>query len=278
MFNYKSDAIHQPLPPSLSEKYCGSWNARLSNLGISFSNFQGNIMSVMSVIPSVGVSDLKSSAEKTNYDRIARLLYRGGKALLKEKFDSIHPPSMLPIILQHPVTRSFLPHLYQNEYQRLYPSPGVYGKSEDFDITLLFKLLRSICSLPTPGSGWNCCPISSDQTVSDDITRIKFYRNEICHTKNMEIDDANFLHLWGEIRSALVRLAKSISAETEKKWQSAIDHFLTAPLTPDDERNIQELNAWYFQDKDVKKGLEEVRKELEDMKVAFNDCGMILYN
>lgn len=229
----------------------------------------------MSVISSVDLSDLKSSAEKTNYDRIARLLYRGGKTLLKETFDSIHPPSMLPAVLQHPVTKDSLPFLYKDEIQRLYPSPGKYGKSEDFDITLLFKLLRSICYLPAPASGWNSCPISSDQTVSDDIARIRFYRNEICHTKDMEINDANFLHLWGEIRRALVRLAKSISAEMEKKWQSAIDNFLTAPLTPDDERNIHELKEWYFQDKEVKKELEEVKRKLEDMKVALNDCGMI---
>ena len=31
--------------------------------------------------------------------------------------------------------------------QSLYPSQGVYGNSTDFDISLIFKLLRTICNL-----------------------------------------------------------------------------------------------------------------------------------
>ena len=236
----------------------------------------------MSVTTSLNTADLllAPTTGKANFDRIARLLVCGGKDLLREVFDSIHPPSMLPVVLNHPLTKSQLYWLNQQEQKRLYPSPGAYGKSVEFDITLLYKLLKTICNLPTPAhTGWNNCPNPSDRSLSADLARIRFYRNEICHSiNNMEIDDANFLFYWGEISGAIVRMAKSISADKEHEWKTAIDKFLKDPLTPDDDRNIQELSAWYYQDVEVKKEVEGLKREFQDMKMSvdtLSSAGMI---
>ena len=67
------------------------------------------------------------------------------RALLKEKFDSIHSPPNLSAVLSNPVIRTQLQTLRTNrvlthpEWKSLYnPSgTGTYGKSADFDISLL---------------------------------------------------------------------------------------------------------------------------------------------
>ena len=85
------------------------------------------------------------------------------RALLKEKFDSIHPPPNLPAVLSNPVIKTQLQTLRTNrvlthpEWKSLYnPSgTGTYRKSTDFDISSLCKLLREIYSLTAPATGWD---------------------------------------------------------------------------------------------------------------------------
>ena len=89
---------------------------------------------------------------KEHFQRITRLLISGGTSLLREIFDSMCLPRDLPTILSTPATKRKLKTTYLSIPQRqcLNPSPGVYGKPEDFDITLLFRLLRSISLQPHP--------------------------------------------------------------------------------------------------------------------------------
>ena len=147
----------------------------------------------------------------------------------------------------------------------------MYGKSTDFDITLIFRLLRTICNLtPPPGPrGWDDLPNSSDHSLEADLVRIKYYRNEVYgHSKTMEITDTEFDDLWGKISETLIRIAARISREKEDEWEKSIGGFLLNVLTPEEERYIEELNMWYKQDMDVKS---EVEKLKEEFKTKMDD-------
>ena len=136
--------------------------------------------------------------------------------ILREIFDKIHPPKDLPTILNDPAIKSQLAaaRITKPQWDCLYPSPGTYGKSEDFDVTLLFKLLRTICNLHPPASGWDDLPASADHSLTADLARIKYYRNTVYGHVNqrMEIRNEEFQLLWQEIREALLRIARSISS------------------------------------------------------------------
>ena len=220
---------------------------------------------------------LRSTSIKANFHRLTRLLMRGGVQLLRETLDSFHSPADLPLKLADPRIQAQLnrARLTRTERDCLYPSPGVYGESNDFDITLIFKLFRTICSLtPPPGlRGWDDLPNDSDHTLAADLVRIKYYRNEIYgHRPAMEISDIDFIRLWEEIREALLRIATNISPAKRDEWEKSIDDLLRKPLTPDEERYIEELETWYMQDMDLKneflklkQGLrEELREELRE--------------
>ena len=156
---------------------------------------------------------LGSTNEKANFQRLTRLLMRGGVTLLREKFDSIYPPTYLPIKLGDPAVQTQLrsARLTRPEWNCLYPSPGVYGKSSDFDITFTFRLLRTICNLAPLRTGWDNLPSNTDHSLEADLARVKYYRNVYGHSKTMEITDADFVNLWREISEALLRIAASIS-------------------------------------------------------------------
>ena len=213
---------------------------------------------------------LRSTSLKANFHRLTRLLILGGVNLLRETFDSIHSPADLPLRLADPAIKVQLrgARLTQPERAFLHPSPGMYGKSNDFDITLIFKLLRTICNLtPPPGPrGWDDLPNGSDHTLVADLVRIKYYRNEIHgHRHSMEISDTEFVRLWKEISEALLRIAANISPAKRDEWKKSINNLCRKPLTSDEERCIEELENWYKQDMDLKNEVAELRKEVKTL-------------
>ena len=219
---------------------------------------------------------LRSTSLRANFIRLTRLLMCGGVHLLRETFDSIHSPADLPLKLADPAIQAQLrgAQLTQPEWVCLNPSPGVYGRSNDFDITLIFKLFRTICGLtPPPGpKGWDVLPNGSDHSLVADLIRIKYYRNAIYgHRRTMEISDIDFIRLWEEIKEALLRIATNISPAKRDEWEKSIDDLLRNPLMPDEERCIEELEIWYKQDMDVKDELVDVKDELIKLREELRE-------
>ncbi|XP_020616757.1 E3 ubiquitin-protein ligase DZIP3-like [Orbicella faveolata] len=222
---------------------------------------------------------LRSTKGKGNFQRVARLLISGGTTLLREIFDQLSPPSSLPTILKRPATQKQLKaaKLTKPQWDCLYPSPGVYGKSADFDVTLLFRLLRTICNLTPLTTGWDALPTSTDNSLVADLVRIKYYRNSVYGhvSQNMEITDDEFPQLWEDISEALLRIAGQISPTKKTAWQEAIGNFLKDPLTAEDERNVQELRRWYKNDVEVKEFIEssaqKTRKRMKRLKRSVRE-------
>ena len=240
--------------------------------------------------PSATDEALRTTDEKANFQRLTRLLMRGGLALLKEVFDSIHPPPSLPAVLSNPVIRTQLQTLRKYrvlthpEWDCLYNpgGPGTFGKSTHFDISLLCKLLRAICSLTPPATGWDILPNSTDHSLEADLARIKFYRNKIYgHNHSMEITNADFEKLWMEISEALLRIASSISSAKRDEWKKSIEKFFLEPLTPDAEECVDELRLWHKTGMETKDEIEGVRitqeliqKQLQQMQIEQKERDM----
>ena len=234
----------------------------------------------MASLPSAADEVLSTTGEKANFQRLTRLLMRGGLALLREVFDSIHPPANLPAVLGNPTIKSNLQTLRGRvlthpEWNCLYnPSgPGAYGKSTDFDISLFRKLLRAICSLTPPATGWDILPNSTKHSLEADLVRIKFYRNKN-YGPNHSMENADFENLWMEISEALLRIAGRISSAKRDEWKKSIETFFYEPLTPDAKKCVDELRLWYIMDMDTKDKLEKLDEKVEQMKIEQKQMRM----
>ena len=233
-------------------------------------------------------SVLETTPGKRNFQRLTRLLIAGGTSVLRQVFDSIRPPPTLSVAFADPLVKAQLRGAKLTKPQRdcLYPAPGCYGKSSDFDITLLFCLLRQICGLPSPPLGWDKLPATADKAMSDDLARVKFYRNTVYGhvSEAMEISDDKFNDLWAEISGALIRLANHISGVKRLEWQQAIAKLQSDPLTPEDEQNVNELKEWYRSDSETKEMVERehqmtrqtIRWESEQMKKEMHQIKGVL--
>ena len=214
--------------------------------------------------------ELRSTFENENYQRLSRLIMRAGTELLRAQFDSFYPPSSLANKLSEFATKQKLLHvLLKPQRDLVYPATGLFGESRDFDISLLSQLLKTLCStqLPPLRSGWDRPPSRDDFSLTADIVRIKFYRNDIIHKFHSgELSDAEFCSLWDEIKIVLLRIASHISAEAKLEWEVAINKLRHDPLTPEAARNAEELQEMYQKDTDTKELLAQVVRQLQDVK------------
>ncbi|XP_046856679.1 E3 ubiquitin-protein ligase DZIP3-like isoform X2 [Xenia sp. Carnegie-2017] len=169
--------------------------------------------------------DLKMEA---NGSRLNKLIINKGTQALRETLQSLIKPSNLRATLNDPRTKRKLTSLKRKvissgDWDLLYPATGS-PDVENFTITLLFILLRNLCGLNPPATGWNAFPPSSDFSISSDIVRIRFYRNIVMgHITTTSLDDSEFEGLWKEISRALVGLGIQ---------QAEIDELKYAPLSP----------------------------------------------
>ena len=81
-------------------------------------------------------------------------------------------------------------------------------------------LLRNICGLSAPSTGWDTMPPQSDNSPEANIVRIKCFRNELyAHVSDIGVSATQFESYWKEISSALVGLG--INQEVDrvmKEW------------------------------------------------------------
>ena len=153
----------------------------------------------------------------SNGARLIRLIVDVGTETIQNHFDSIHPPETLTNVLyaNYHILRRNIP---RHQMRTLFPPTGVLpampstSTSKDYDITLLFSLLRNICGLHSPasihgGTSWDENPPLDNESPEADLARIKFYRNEAyAHIRSTDVSDGDFVIYWNEISRPLIRL------------------------------------------------------------------------
>ena len=98
----------------------------------------------------------------------------------------------------------------------------------DFDITLLYALLRNLCtSVQKPSTKWGRydLPKSHEATLGDDIERIRIVKNCLqSHIPTTKLNDAEFEDYWKILRDLCGRL----DSQFNKKYTDDLDYLKTA--------------------------------------------------
>lgn len=214
-----------------------------------------------------------STKETTNYARLCRLLIDVGTQVLRETFDRLRPcpGESLHLVLRSPSVYSILNSLRKRrvlnpiQWGRLYPVIRTNVSSGDFDITLLTLLLRNICNLVPPATGWNSLPCAAETSTAADIVRLKAFRNRIYgHAANASIDDPTFHQLWQDIKETLLRLGGEHFART-------IDDLKYECMDPDFGEFYRELiEEWVKDEMTIKESLDKIEKRLESLVLDWN--------
>ncbi|CAB4033310.1 E3 ubiquitin- ligase DZIP3 [Paramuricea clavata] len=204
---------------------------------------------------------------KANYSRVCQLLVDKGGEALRGALHAKHPPSTLATVLnanKRTLNKIRYSVIKPSQWDLLFPVSGS-PDSNNFDITLLTILLRNICGLTSPATGWNVMPSPSDTSESANIARIKIFRNEVYgHIPSPQLDDTRFETLWQEISKPLIKLGIP---------QQDIDELKEATLSAEEESYIEKLKEWKeLEDdllsklKDLERGVLNVENEVLELR------------
>ena len=234
------------------------------------SSFLRFIKKQLVIIMASAVPPTSSTKETTNYARLCRLLVDVGAYALRHTFDAIHNPANLQAVLatNKPMLQSLRPRKIINPTQwgKLFPVISASVSSREFDITLLMMLLRNMCGLAAPVSGWDALPAVTDLSREADIARVKYFRNTVyAHAEHASVDDRTFKRYWSEIRDTLVRLGGVA-------YRASIDNLETECMDPDVEDHYKELlRQWKNDEDNIKDELKEIGSDIKNITKKLDD-------
>ena len=191
---------------------------------------------------SSGSSVLNVSEEKTNGTKLIRLLVDGGTHVLRNLLHSVYTTDKLQVVLNNNKAKLQLLRsrgvIFKNQWEMLFPALGDPPDSKTFDISLLHLLLREICHLTAPSTGWHNMPAEDDNSLGANITRIKCFRNELCHSVSTEIPNAKFEDKWNEIALSLEAIKIYV---LQKGHVEEMEALKKDPIDRDTKRRLEEL-------------------------------------
>ena len=211
------------------------------------------------------VPTVTSTNETTNFARLCRLLVDVATQALRDTFDSIHSSNDLHKVLS--ANCSTLKDLKSKriinpiQWGKLFPPIPTTVSSKDFDTTLLVVLLRNICGLAPPTSGWDNLPIAEDLSLEADIARLKYFRNEVyAHAETASVDEVTFNTYWRDIRETVVRLGGNT-------YQAAVDTLKDECMDPRVQEHYRRLLVdWKRDDDNLKEKIDEIMKKLKALE------------
>jgi hypothetical protein len=203
-------------------------------------------------------SVLDSSEEKIYGFKLMRLIVDGGTEVLREIFLGIHPGNFQAVLsTHHPTLYSLFKTkkiITQPQWNKLYPSPPRNPNIQEFDITLLVILLRNICGLSPPTTGWNAMPGSTDNSREANIVRIKQFRNNFFgHVPGTNVSRLDFEAHWVEVGSTLRTLGIN---------QVEIDRLKTEQCGEEEVDRVR--TEWNESEKEVVRELGRLGKKIDE--------------
>lgn len=99
--------------------------------------------------------------------------------------------------------------LRQDQLKLCFLQPPAIPDYRNFDVTLLYTLVRNLCPSLKPTNGWGKEPDDADIQIGDDIERLRLFRNNYhAHADSTAISDAEFKDIWKNLNSVVNRIQK----------------------------------------------------------------------
>ena len=194
--------------------------------------------------------------EKYNYSRFGQGIVGTATDILRDVLESYVPHTdLLNVYNTTPVP------LRLDAHQKQLVMNAAKDGYTDFDITLLYTLLRNLCSnlrnpatpnLPAPSRGWGKDPLPTDVALSDDIERIRLLRNGVfAHLPRAKLKKNEYQQHWGKLKDVCHRCTHNARLQ-----QFAHDY----------EQELKDLESYTLSEKDAKNLIDI----LSDMKGTWN--------
>ena len=158
-----------------------------------------------------------ATEEDRNFMTVRHALDKPCTYLLQEVLRQHVPEKDMHKLLNDPVKkRKMIPILRKlNQEDTLYPKTGVFGGSySDFDLTLLYVLIRNLTGIPDHKTGWGNEPDINDNSTAANIDRLRLLRNKYAHGSTIYLTDKELKRERNNIISCIHGIEKTLPTET----------------------------------------------------------------
>nr|XP_022319238.1 uncharacterized protein LOC111122013 [Crassostrea virginica] len=141
---------------------------------------------------------------------------------------------------------------------------------QDFDITLLYALLRNVCQNITPPSqnwGVSIMPSPNEVTVGDDIERIRLIRNKLFgHISEAAISETEFKEHWSIIYGICSRIKPLLNKDYVERLQDVEERSIDSDT---EEKCLQLIKRQAEEEKTIRDLLHANRYMLQNLTENF---------
>ncbi|XP_062609213.1 E3 ubiquitin-protein ligase DZIP3-like [Saccostrea cucullata] len=193
----------------------------------------------------MSLSKYSSTQETTNIARLARLILGPCTDALRDILKTVVLPSDLSKRVKEYTDKQFKLKrnpLTKSQLEIIFPSPQTTysGDYSEFDISLLYLLLRNVSKIPPHSEGWGEIPKPGDRSVAANIERLRLVRNKYYgHAADSSLSESNFGTEWRNIRDIVVELGYHLG--TSVRYQDAVNTIITCSMDPEQEKKYIEL-------------------------------------
>lgn len=179
----------------------------------------------------MSLQNYESTRETTHLARVAWIIFGPCTGVLcallrKELTPSALVHNVNTFIANHPKHK---PCPINKDQQKLVCG----GNYSEFDITLLYTLLRNVSTFPPPLNDWGKDPVKNDRSVSANIERIRLERNQYVHKSGISLTDTAFNKKCQDIFTIIQELEGYLGADTF--YQDKVSFIKTCPMDPEQE-------------------------------------------
>ena len=191
---------------------------------------------VTQVEDSSDIADGPITQEHFNHARLCNVLVTVCADGLREILLSQLPqgcPDFHHLLIAKEIQLRGMRQLRQEQLGILYPDlQNLYtGTVDQFDITLLYLLIRNISAVVPPGTGWGQPPDDNprDTSLGANVERIRRFRNVVVgHSVDYTVDEQTFEDTWKEISHTMDDIEKVIG---DKEYTMALRERKTQAFT-----------------------------------------------
>nr|XP_022318531.1 uncharacterized protein LOC111121518 [Crassostrea virginica] len=205
------------------------------------------------------LSSTISTEDRTRFFRLILVIIEELTQILRDLLHNEIPPTLIFKEVDH------LAKTLRKDQIAVISDANTRGY-QDFDITLLYTLLRNVCQNITPPSqnwGVSTMPSPSEVTVGDDIERIRLIRNNLFgHISKAAISKTEFKKHWSILSGICTRIQTILNKDYVKRLQT-VEECSIDPET--EEKYLQLIKRQVEEEKSTKEILQKIQSLLTEV-------------
>ena len=157
------------------------------------------------------------SKEDRNGMTVQSVIQKTCASLLQEVLRQYILEKDMNKVLNDPANKRFMERLLNKEQKEMvYTRTGVFnGSYVDFDVSLLYCLIRNLTRIRDHKTGWGNEPDITDNSIAANIERIRLLRNKYAHCSK-SLSDTTFEEVGKEIISCIHGIERTLPGQSTK--------------------------------------------------------------